>query len=429
MKIAGLTKEEKNWILYDVANSAYVLTSFTVLFPLLQKIVAAQEGISSIQAARVMMIVTGGVTLLVALFSPFVGAMANYGNKKGGLFKGFFALGVSAGLIMALPGLPYVPLFVFFALSSIGYSGANILYDAFLVDVTTKERMDQVSTAGFGYGYIGGLIPFFVGALPYGLALFGVLDKSRAWNIRGWTFTMEELTISIGFLVSLLWWLVLALPMLVSLKQGYSLRLSGGKIFRDVLGDLRSNFQEIRKYRQIFLFLLAYFFYIDVVNSVIRLATTIGGALEGVEDFLLLLVVVIVQLIAFPCSLAFGRLCKVWGAKKVLLWGLSNYVWVILCTYGISEERIWLIFLVAILIGVSQGGVQGVSRSFFAKMLPQEKANKFFGLFGVFGRFAGVASPFLLAFLSQSYSMNIAILGLLLPLGIGMLLLVLVQNP
>lgn len=421
-KFKHLSKAERSWVLYDIANSAFILTVITVLFPLLSKHIAVGDGYTDTKfISATFMYITAGIALFVAVLSPIIGAAANYKDKKSIFFKFFLIVGIAGGFGLAIPGLSWITLLAIFAIASIGYNSTNVIYDSFLVDVTEEENMDSLSAFGFAWGYIGSMIPFFVGLVPFALVTFEMIDGDKVFTLGGWDFTMYNLAISFAFVVAVLWWLYYSLPMLKNVKQSYEIEedYSFGKSLKS-LGELFKNF---KKYKSIFIYMLAYLLYIDVVNSVIRLATTIGSDLK-VSDTMLLAVVVIVQFVAFPCALIFGNLTKKFGAKKMIYYGIFMYAVTIYVVYNITETTTWLMLVVAVLIGSAQGGIQAVSRSFFARMIPREKANEFFGFFSVFGRFAGIFSPLLLAVLyTRGLSVNNSVLALLIPLSLGAILL------
>jgi UMF1 family MFS transporter len=412
-KLKGFSKKERSWILYDIANSAYILTIVTVLFPIYYDSIAAHIS----NRVQIFALVTAGIALTDALLSPIIGALSNYRGNKQKFFLFFLILGLVGGFALIIPGLQLVALLIAFAISSIGYNVAIVLYDAFLMDVTDESRMDTVSSAGYAWGYIGSMIPFAVAIIPYALVTLGFLDPQ-----------FETLTISFAFIVALVWWLVFSIPMLKDVKQTYNVE-TVQKPLKEAFKSLFKTFKEIRSYRYIFIFMLSYLFYIDVVNTVIRLAVTIGSAL-GVGVTVLLGVVVLVQLIAFPCAIIYGKMAKKFGGKVMIFYGIAIYAITILITSMITEDRVWLMWVVGVLVGSAQGGIQSISRSYFAKMLPVEKANEFFGFFSVFGKFSGILSPFLLAVVIGAWGTNNAVLILLIPLVLasGLLLLVKTQK-
>ncbi len=409
-KLRGFSKLERSWILYDVANSAYILTIVTVLLPLYYQSVAANVD----NRSQIFSFVTAGIALTVAIASPIVGALANYEGNKKKFFRVFLALGLIGGFGLIVPGLNYITLLVIFFISSFGYNMSNVVYDAFLMDVSSDERMDQVSSAGFGWGYIGSMVPFMVAIIPYGLVTLGFLDSS-----------LEYLSIAFAFIVALVWWAVYSIPILKDVDQTYILDKPARPI-RDAIGDIWGTFKAISQYKYIFIFMFAYLLYIDVVNTVIRLATTIGTEL-GVGVTTLLGVVILVQLIGFPSAILYGKATKKFGGKRMIYFGIFVYATTIFLTYLINEDTVFLMWVVGFLVGTAQGGIQSISRSYFAKMLPMDKANEFFGFFSVFGKFSGIISPFLLGIAITAFGINNAVLVLMGPLAIGAILLAFVK--
>jgi UMF1 family MFS transporter len=411
-KLKNLNKLERSWVLYDVANSAYILTVITVLFPIYYDIVGG--ALPQEERSSLFMVITAIIALIIALLSPLIGALSNYRGNKKKFFVIFFVVAILGTVALIVPNLSYVALLAFFVISSIAYGLTNVVYDAFLIDVTTEERMDYVSSQGYAWGYIGSMIPFIIAIIPYALVTFGILNPD-----------FEYLSIAFAFLVAIVWWLIFSIPFLKDVKQTYNEDAENS--LKNSLKEIFNTFKDIKKYKNIFIFMLAYLFYIDVVNTVIRLAVTIGTDLQvGVST--LLGVVMLVQVVAFPSAIYYGKLTKKYGGKKVIYIGIITYALAIFATYFINSETTYLMFLVGLLVGTAQGGIQSISRSFFAKMLPMKKANEFFGFFSIFGRFAGIISPFLLAALTLSISTNVAVLILLLPLGIGAFLLSLVKS-
>lgn len=410
-KLKGFSTKERSWILYDIANSAYILTIVTVLFPIYYQSIASHIP----NRTQIFAFVTAGIALTDALLSPIIGALSNYRGNKKKFFLIFLILGLLGGFALIIPGLQLVALMIAFVISSIGYNVSIVLYDAFLMDVTDESRMDEVSSAGYAWGYIGSMIPFAIAIIPYALVTLGFLSSQY-----------ETMTVSFAFIVALVWWLIFSIPMIKDVKQVYNVP-DEAKPVREAFRSLYRTFKEIRAYRFIFIFMLAYLFYIDVVNTVIRLATTIGTDL-GVGVTVLLGVVVLVQLIAFPCAIIYGKMAKKFGGKTMIYYGIGVYALTILITSLINENTVWLMWIVGILVGSAQGGIQSISRSYFAKMLPMEKANEFFGFFSVFGKFSGILSPFLLAVVIGAWGTNNAVLILLVPLVISSLLLLFVKT-
>jgi UMF1 family MFS transporter len=412
-KLPKLTKKERSWVLYDVANSAFVLTVITVLFPIYHKAVES----SPENAGQYFAFLTAGIALVVAVLSPIFGSLANYKGNKKKFFKIFLGIGIAGGVGIAIPGLEWLVLMGIFAISSIGYNLTNVLYDSFLIDVTSEDKFDEISSQGFAWGYIGSMIPFFIAIIPFFLVTLNIIDDS-----------FYQLAISYAFIVTVIWWFFYSLPLLKDVDQEYEVEFTDRPV-GDALSNLMATFKDIRRYKHIFIFMIAYLLYIDVVNTVIRLATTIGSELN-VGDPVLLGVVILVQFIAFPCAILYGRMTKKFGGKVMIYYGIFIYGITIGVVSLISEPGdAWLMWVVAVLVGSAQGGIQSISRSYFARMLPIEKANEFFGFFSVFGKFSGIFSPFLLGVLMGYVDANIAILVLFGPLLLGAIILGFVRLP
>ena len=426
-KLPKLSKTERAWVLYDVANSAFILTVITIFFPILYKMIFMDsEGIGLIPDTQayddvwttgsvIFKYLTSAIALTIAILSPIMGAWSNYAGNKKKFFKIFLFMGILGGIGLAIPGLGWVTLLVLFTISSMGYNFTNVLYDAFLVDVTDEENYDEISAAGYAWGYIGSLVPFFVGIIPFALVTFGVLDESYS-----------QLTYSFAFIVALAWWFYYSLPLLRDVEQKYSIEQEENSLGK-ALKRLSKTFKDIRSYRMIFLFLIAYLLFIDVVNTVIRLAINIGQDLH-VGDETMLGVIVMVQVIAFPSALFYAKMVKKFGGKPMLFYGIFVYAVAVYVVFMITEDTTYLMWVVGAIVGTAQGGIQSLSRSFFAKMVPAEKANDFFGFYSVFGRFGGILSPFIIATFQVSLGINTAVLLLLIPLGVASVVLAFVKE-
>jgi len=454
-KLPKLTKKERSWVLYDIANSAFILTVITIFFPILYEMIymaphVADGIVKYIEVGGEDVLnpaykdlwigagdVTGGtqifkymtsvLALVVAVISPMIGSWSNYKGNKKKFFIIFLIVAVIGGIGLSIPGYGWITLLVIFFITSMGYNLTNVIYDAFLVDVTTEDKMDEISATGFAWGYIGSLIPFFVGLIPYALVLFGMI-KPGFLGLSA--FELERLSISFAFLVSIAWWIYYSMPLLRDVDQTFELE-KGENDFGESLKRLGQTLKELVKFKHILIFLIAYLLYIDVVNSVIRLATNIGGDL-GVGPMTMLGVVILVQVVAFPSALIYGRLVKRFGNKKMIFYGIFIYAIGVFMVFLIKDaSTTYIMWIVGILIGTAQGGIQSVSRSYYAKMVPYEKANDFFGFFSVFGRFAGIFSPFLIAFFQSESRLgtNSAVLLLLIPLAIASILLIFVRPP
>ncbi len=385
-----MTKEERSWILYDVGNSAFVLVMVTAIMPIFFKDFAASHLSGAISTAH-WGFANSAASLVLALLSPILGAMADYKGRKKLFFLFFLGLGLSFNL--ALPAVQqgqWLLCLSLFIVAKVGWAGANIFYDAFLVDVTTVKRMHSVSTKGYAYGYIGSVIPFVV---VIGIILSG-----------GMTSGLPVLQTKIGFIVVAVWWLFLAIPAIKNLQQHYYLETSSSS-FSASFSRLWQTLNEIKKHKQAFMFLVAYFFYIDGVGTIISMSTAYGRDL-GFGVTLLIVVLLFIQIVAFPFALLFGRLAVVFTAKRMLLAGIGVYIIVTLLAFFLPSIediaiRTAVFWLIAFMVASAMGGIQALSRSYFGKLIPPEKSAEFFGFYNVFGKFAAISGPFLMGIVGR----------------------------
>ena len=385
-----LTREERSWVLYDVANSAFVLVMVTAVMPLYYKEVIA-TGLPDATATANWGFANAAASLALALLAPLLGALADYRGRKKPFFAAFLVLGLAGCLALTLiqPGQGFLCLLVF-ALARIGWGGANIYYDAFLVDVSPPDRLDSVSARGYGYGYIGSVLPFLV---VIGLLASGGLDSG-----------LPAREARIGFVVVALWWLLFSLPALRHLRQRHGLDPAAAPL-ADSLRRLGRTFAEVRCHRPAFLFLLAYFFYIDGVDTIITMAIAYGRDL-GFSVPLLIGVLLFIQVVAWPCALVYGRLAATFSARRLLLAGIGVYCLVTLLAFllpAIADQRLQTVcfWLLAFLVASSMGGIQALSRSTFGRLIPAEKSGEFFGFYNVAGKFAAITGPFLMGLVGR----------------------------
>jgi UMF1 family MFS transporter len=385
-----LTREERDWILYDVANSAFVLVMVTAIMPIYFKDVMA-VGLQPHVATANWGFANAAASLILALLAPVLGAMADYPGHKKRFFVGFVVAGVLLNL--ALPVVPagqWLPCLLLFALARVGWAGANIFYDAFLVDITSHDRMDLTSSRGYAYGYIGSVIPFLV--------VIGLILGSGGGE------TLPAAPARIGFVLVALWWLCFSLPAITSLRQRFALPASTTP-FRDSFRRIGHIMSEIRRYPQVFLFLVAYFFYIDGVDTVISMATAYGRDL-GFSVTMLIAVLLFIQIVAFPFALLYGRLATRFSTKTMLMAGIVIYCVVTICAFllpSIADPQLKnaAFWCIAFLVASSMGGIQALSRSLFGRLIPPEKSTEFFGFYNIFGKFAAITGPFLMGLIGR----------------------------
>lgn len=371
------TKQEKSWIFYDWANSAYSAIVTAAILPTFFGAQASAAGVSEVTYNVWFSWGTSAATLLVALLAPILGTIADYHNTKMRMFRFFLMVAVATTMALALP-VGWQGLLGIYMLTIIGFSGANVFYDSFLVDVTSSERMDRVSTYGYALGYIGGsTIPF--------IAAIALIMFSDRLGISAETATR------ISFIITAVWWVVFSIPMLQNVKQRYGIAPEPNYI-RSSFKRLMQTFKHIRGYKQLVLFLIAYFFYIDGVGTIIHMSTVYGQSL-GLDTQAMIIALLVTQIVAFPCAIIFGRLAERLGAKAMLYYGIGIYI--LVCFVGFSMQHVWQFWLLAVLVGTAQGGIQAISRSYYGKMVPKNRSAEFFGFFDIFGRFAAIMGPLL----------------------------------
>ena len=385
-----MSREEKSWILYDVANSAFVLIMVTAIMPIYFKDVAAQGLPSAVSTAH-WGFANSAAALVLALVAPMLGTLADYRDRK----KRFFLLFLSVGLIFTL-ALSFISAgqwllcLVLFVCARIGWAGANIFYDAFLVDVTTRKRMDMISAQGYALGYIGSVIPFII---VIALILSAGIDDG---------LPVKE--VQLGFVIVAVWWILLSIPAIKHVKQVHFLPVPQSPMISS-FQRLASTFRNIRQHRQPFLFLIAYFFYIDGVGTIISMSTAYGRDL-GFNITLLIVVLLFIQVVAFPCTLLYGKLSERFATKSLLMTGIIIYCLVTLLAFSLPwisdiKMKTALFWFIAFLVASSMGGLQGLSRSCFGKLIPAEKSAEFFGFYNVFGKFAAITGPFLMGLITR----------------------------
>jgi MFS transporter, UMF1 family len=407
--MSRMSKQEKGWVLYDWANSAYSLLITTAIFPLYFKAAANDAGLAATTSTAYWGYANSFATLLISLCAPILGSIADFKGLKKRLFTFFFVLGIVFTLLLAVvPSNQWLILLICYMVTVIGFGGTNIFYDAFLVDVTTEDRMNQISSKGYAMGYIGSTIPFIIS-----IALI-ILSQQ---NILPLSVTVAS---QAAFAITALWWGLFTIPMLKNVKQVYYKEAVSNPISNG-FKQLFETFKKIKLYRPLFLFLIAYFFYIDGVNTIITMSTAYGSDL-GITSTNLLIILFATQVVAAPFAILYGKLADKFKSKTMLLVGI--FVYIVICTYAYFLKTTLDFWILAMLVASSQGGIQALSRSYFAKLVPKEHANEFFGFYSIFYKFAAILGPFLVGFTSQlTGNTNSGVFSLIILFIIGGILL------
>jgi len=409
----GLGRPElRAWVLYDWANSAFVTTIVAAVFPIYFSSVAAADLPPAEATARFATATTIAFAIL-AVAAPFLGAVADYAAIKKKLLGVFLGVGVlaTAGMVFIQRG-DWVLAAALFILADIGAAGSFIFYDALLPHVARDEELDRVSTAGYALGYLGGgvLLAINLAWIQYPTA-FGLTDATAA--------------VRLSFLSVALWWLVFSLPLFrriaEPLRQQEHGQQPGTHLFRLVVTRLSHTFTALRTYKQAFLFFLAFLLYNDGIATIIRMATVYGTEI-GIPRNALLTAILLVQFVGLPCSFLFGGLAERIGAKGAIFLALAVYG--AISGIGYFMQTALHFYVLAILVGMVQGGSQALSRSLFASMIPRTRSAEFFAFFAICEKFAGIFGPAMFAgMVTATGSSRHAILGVIVFFVAGGLLL------
>ena len=375
------TKLERNWVMYDVGNSALVLLNTSVV-PIYFN--AINTGASSAD-----LVVAWGnaqtiASLVIAMLMPILGALADYAGNKIKFFLGFFLTGLVLCLAQAIP-MSAMAFLTVYVLCTIGLNSSMTFYDAMLPDITTDERMDAVSSSGYAWGYIGSTVPFIIClALIMGGPALGVPTM---------------LATRLSFIITGAWWLIFTLPLIRTYKQKYG-RERGpqdtiGHIVGGVFSEVGHTMREIAHNKTVLVYMIAFFFYIDGVHTVISMATSYGSAL-GIDSTQLVLALLVTQFVAFPCAILYGRLAGRFGCKVMITAAVVAYMCIVFFAafFLKSAVEFWIL---AILVGMFQGGIQALSRSYYGKIIPKDHANEYYGFYDIFGKTASIIGTFLVA--------------------------------
>lgn len=376
-----LTKLEKYWILYDVGNSAFILLVATIV-PIYFNYLASLAKISKVSYLAYWGYASSLTTLIVAIIGPVLGSIVDTKGYKKPIFTISMIIGVMGLACFSVPK-SWIIFLAVFVIAKIGYNASLIFYDSMLLDITNDKRMDYVSSQGYAWGYIGSCVPFVVSLV------FVLFYKKMGIPFNG--------AMTIAFLINALWWLGMTLPLLKNYKQVNFVEKQEHPI-RESFKRLGHTLSTLNEDKKVFFYLISFFFYIDGVYTIIEMATAYGSAL-GLNTNGLLIALLVTQIVAFPFALIFGRLSKKYPTDKLIKVCIIAYTGIAL--FAIQLDKQWEFWILATFVGMFQGAIQALSRSYFAKIIPPKKSGEYFGLFDICGKGASFMGTTLVGLISQ----------------------------
>ena len=421
VKAGGFTKQEKNWILYDVANSAYTLLA-TALMSFYFKFLSPTDNLTPIWGSVNMI-----VTIIAVILCPILGTYADFSKKKN-IFMGFAGIGIIGCGILSMfslvqgPTITAILFLIVYIVTELCYTSANVFYDSMLPDVTTDEKMHKVSANGYAWGYIGSCIPFIFCLVFYILGDMVFVEKVSETVVNK-PFLGPAFTICC--LITAVWWFIFTLPLYKSYNQVHFLP-KPEKPVKATFQRLGSIFKELAKNKKALVFLLAFFFYIDGVHTIIKMAMSIGNDLqfENFGTIKLVIALFVTQIVAFPFAILFGKLASKYKSTSLLIVCILAYTAIGVLAVFLRQE--WQFWAMAVGVGMFQGGIQAMSRSYFTKIIPAEKSGEFFGIYDIFGKSAAILGVGLISILSAIFPLaegtwiNISLIPLPILFGLGL---------
>ena len=410
--LSGYTRLEKSWVVYDIGNSAFTLL-VTTLIPIWFNSLCEKAGMNSVDYLAAWSFATSFATILMIFTGPVFGALADHRGYKKTLFTIVLVLGTVScacmgiiGILPLPPSLIWVFYLVIYVIAKVAYQTSLVLYDSMLVDVTEPERMDLVSSNGYAWGYIGSCIPFIASLALYLLGSQGKMPMSIA--------------ILFGFLLTAAWWYSVTIPLLKLYRQKYYIE-TGGSYVRESFARIGRTLRTLAtKERKVLLFLLAFFLYIDGVYTIIDEAVAIGTAL-GLNQIGLLVVLLLTQIVAFVFAILFGKLSQKYSTITLISVSIIGYFAVAI--YALFMKTLWQFGIMAFVVGVFQGAIQALSRSYYAKIIPPDNSGEFFGIYDICGKGAAFVGTMLIGVTTKlTGSVNIGV-GTLAFLFLGGLIL------
>ena len=395
-----LTKLEFKWICYDMGNSAFILLVATIL-PIYFNYLSSSQGVAEYNYLSYWSYAASISTLIVALAGPILGTLADYKDHKKKIFLTTAMLGALALACFWIPSSWFVFLVLFIA-AKVAYSLSLIVYDSMLTDITTEDRMDAVSSKGYAWGYIGSVVPFIIS-----LVFVLMYDK------MGMTL---KAAMMIAFVLNAVWWIAFTLPLVKSYKQKFYIEPEAHPVL-DTVARLKDTVIKAKEQKKVFLFLFAFFFYIDGVYTIIDMATAYGTSL-GLNTTGLLLALLLTQIVAFPASLIFAVLSKTKDTASLIKVAIIAYF--LIALFAVQLDKQWEFWVLAVAVGCFQGGIQALSRSYFAKIIPENASGEYFGLFDICGKGASFLGTMLIGVVTQitgKQNLGVAALSIMFVIG------------
>ena len=403
-------KDAISWALYDWANSAFATTVMAGFFPIFYKSYWASD-LSNLESTAMVGYANSLSGLIVVLLAPILGAYADIGTKRKKLLLLFASLGIlCTASFYFIPQGEWMLAALLYAIAAVGFSGGNVFYDSLIVSVSDNENRNRVSALGYSLGYLGGGLLFLINVIMFlNPQLFGIESQSNA--------------VLLSFFMVAVWWAFFSVPLLTNVKEQDSER-ENPRFFhalKQSFNEVYQTLSEVRKYKNVAIFLLAYWFYMDGIDTIVRMATAYGTDI-GLEASSMITALILTQFVGFPSTLIFGYFADRLGFKKILTIGILIYILISIFASRITTAAEF--YAMAIVVGLVMGGVQAVSRAYFSSIIPKDKEAQFFGFYNLVGKSAVVAGPALLAWISMIFNTPRAgILGLLVLFIPGLILL------
>ena len=403
-------KDAISWALYDWANSAFATTVMAGFFPIFYKSYWAID-LSNLESTAMVGYANSLSGLIVVLLAPILGAYADIGTKRKKLLLLFASLGIlCTASFYFIPQGEWMLAALLYAIAAVGFSGGNVFYDSLIVSVSDNENRNRVSALGYSLGYLGGGLLFLINVIMFlNPQLFGIESQSNA--------------VLLSFFMVAVWWAFFSAPLLRNVKEQDSERENPRffQALKQSFNEVYQTLSEVRKYKNVAIFLLAYWFYMDGIDTIVRMATAYGADI-GLEASSMITALILTQFVGFPSTLIFGYFADRLGFKKILTIGILIYILISIFASRITTATEF--YAMAIVVGLVMGGVQAVSRAYFSSIIPKDKEAQFFGFYNLVGKSAVVAGPALLAWISMIFNTPRAgILGLLVLFIPGLILL------